>query len=142
MIKIHNVLLFISVTFLLSSCGVIFGGSKYSASVIARNRLDVKVSLNNGMSVGKGNAMGVFMRKDPLVVNVTAPDCLPQTWYFNPKIRTGNLVLSFFGFGMAGVIVDLVTGACYQPNFKGDPMIDRVSRKEFVFSVDYRGCRD
>jgi hypothetical protein len=142
MIKIYKVLVFISVTFLMSSCGVIFGGSKYSASVIARNRPDVTVSLNNGMNVGKGNAMGVFMRKDPLVVNVTAPDCLPQTWYFNPKIRTGNLILTILGFGITGVIVDMVTGACYQPNFKGDPMIQRVSRKEFVFSVDYRGCRD
>jgi hypothetical protein len=142
MIKIYKVLVFISVAFLLSSCGVIFGGSKYSASVIARNKPGVTVSVNNGMVTGKGNAMGVFMRKDPLMVNVTAPDCLPQTWFFNPKVRTGNMILSFLGFGMVGVLVDLATGACYQPNFQGDPMIQRVSRKEFVFSVDYRGCRD
>jgi len=142
MIKIYKVFIFFSVAFLLSSCGVIFGGSRYSASVIARNRPDVTVSVNNGMVTGKGNAMGVFMRKDPLMVNVTANDCLPQTWFFNPKVRTGNLILSVLGFGLTGAIVDMVTGACYQPNFKGDPMIQRVSRKEFVFSVDYRGCRD
>lgn len=140
--KIYLFLCFIALSSLLSSCGVIFGGSKYSASVIARNKPDVTVSLNNGMATGRGNAMGVFMRKDPLVVNVTSPDCTPQTWFFNPKVRTGNLVLSFVGFGMVGVLVDLVTGACYQPNHMGDPMIQRVSKREFVFSVDYRGCRD
>jgi len=124
----------------LSSCGVIFGGSQYSAAVIARNQSDAQISVN-GLVRGKGNVMGVYMRKDPLVIEIRQADCDPQVWYFNPKIRTGNLILSGISFGLTGILVDLLTGACYQPNFKGDPSIERISRKEFLFSLDYRGCQ-
>lgn len=137
-----NYCAFLSILFLslfFSSCGVIINGSRMTASAIARNQSRATVSIN-GMVSGKGMAMGVFNRKDPIVVQVVEEDCKPQTWYFNPKAQTGTLVLSALGFGMVGLVVDLATGACYQPNFRGNPMIERVTRKQYVFSVDYRGC--
>ena len=123
----------------LSSCGVIFNGSRYNASAIAKNHPKATVSIN-GMATGKGMAMGSFNRKDPIMINVIEEDCKPQTWYFNPKAKTGTLILSTLGFGMLGLVIDLATGACYQPDYKGNPMIERVNKKQYVFSVDYRGC--
>ena len=43
-------------------------------------------------------------------------------------------------WGVAGVAVDLGTGAAFKPDHKKDPSIKKVNEKYYVFTVDYSGC--
>lgn len=126
-------------SFTLSNCGVISGGSKFNGSIIAKDHPDAQIYVN-GNRIGQGAAVGQFPRNRPLTVELRQEGCETKTQTFNNTFRAGNFVLSLFAWGLVGVIIDLGTGASYKPDHRSDPAIERVSDKDFTFTVDYSGC--
>jgi hypothetical protein len=126
-------------SFVLSSCGVMFGGSKFSGSIVAKDHPDAQIYVN-GNKVGQGTAVGLYPRNRPLTVELRQDGCEAKTQTFNNTFRTGNFILSLLMWGLVGVAVDLGTGASYKPDHISDPAIEKMSDKNFIFTVDYSGC--
>ncbi len=122
-----------------TSCGVMFGGSKFGGTISVPNhpRADIYV---NGNRVGQGTTTGLYPRNQTLAVEVRQEDCDPKTRTFNKTFRTGNFILSVLTWGLIGVAVDLGTGAAYKPDHLSDPTIQKLSTKNFAFTVDYSEC--
>jgi hypothetical protein len=135
-----NVLVMLTLlSLVLSSCGVMFGGSKYSGSIIARDHPNAQIYVN-GKSIGKGTAVGLYPRNKPLTVELKQDGCENETQTFDNTFRTGNFILSLVSWGLVGIAIDLGTGASYKPDHKSDPAIQKMSEKSFTFTVDYSGC--
>lgn len=136
-IKVLTVLSLLSFT--LSSCGVMFGGSKFSGSIIAKDHPNAQIYVN-GTNIGKGTAIGLYPRKKPLTVELRQEGCENKTQTFGYSFRTGNFILSLISWGVVGMIIDLSTGASLQPEHNRNPAIQKMSDKNFIFTVDYSGC--
>lgn len=126
-------------SFTFSSCGVIFGGSKYSGSIVVRDHPDAEIYVH-GSKIGTGSAIGLYRRNTPLIVEVRQDGCESKTQHFDYTFRTGNFIASLLTWGLVGVLVDLGTGASYKPDHASDPGIQRLSDKNYIFTVDYSGC--
>ena len=137
-ISIFAVLLSVSILF--SSCGVIFGGSKYQGTIIAKDRPNAEIYVN-GQKMGNGQVTGLFPRNKTLSVELKEEGCQPKTQNFNRVFRTGNFILSVLGFGLIGIGVDLGTGAAYKPDHTGNPDVRKLSDKNYTFTVDYPECK-
>ncbi len=129
-----------SSSLLLSSCGVMFGGSKYNANITVKDHPNAEIYAN-GEKIGTGEVTTSFKRNEPLKIEVKQDKCQPKTQEFNKKFRTGNFILSAFSFGFIGIGVDLATGAAYKPDHKNNPNIDKLSTKDYKFTVDYSECK-
>jgi hypothetical protein len=140
MLKCFKFLSFMSILSLtLSSCGVIFGGSKFTGSIVAKEHPNAQIYVN-GNKVGQGTAIGLYHRNRPLNVELRQDGCEPKTQSFDNTFRGGNFVLSLLTWGLLGAVVDLGTGASFKPDHKSDPSIQKMSTKNFLFTVDYSGC--
>ncbi len=126
-------------SFLISSCGVIFGGSRYSGSIIVKNHPNAQIYVN-GNKIGQGTAIQSFPRNRPLNVQLKQAGCEDVTKTYDNTFRTGNFILSLVSWGLVGILIDLGTGASYKPDHRHNPSIQKVSDKNFVFMVDYDGC--
>ena len=126
-------------SFTLSSCGVMFGGSKFSGSIIAKDHPNAQIYVN-GNNIGKGTAIGLYPRNRPLTVELKQEGCENKTQTFDNTFRTGNFILSLISWGLVGIAIDLGTGASYKPDHKSNPSIQKMSDKNFTFTVDYSGC--
>jgi hypothetical protein len=126
-------------SFTLSSCGVIFGGSKFSGSIIAKDHPNAQIFVN-GNKIGQGSAIGLFKRNRPLTVELKQEGCEPKSQTFDNTFRGGNFVLSLITWGLLGAVIDLGTGASYKPDHRHDHAIQKMSDKNFAFTVDYSGC--
>src|SRR5215203_4713946 len=93
---------FILLSFLSSSCGVMFGGSRFSGSIIAKDHPDAKIYVN-GNNIGKGTAIGLFPRNRPLAVEVRQEGCANKTITYDNTFRGGNFVLTVVTWGLLGV---------------------------------------
>jgi hypothetical protein len=122
-----------------SSCGVMFGGSKFSASIIAKDHPNAEIYVD-GKKIGKGTGIGLYRRNRPLTIELKQEGCEPKTETFNNTFRTGNFILSCISWGLTGLIIDLGTGAAFKPDHIGNPAIQRMDSRNFVFMVDYSGC--
>ena len=127
-------------TFSLNSCGVIFGGSKYAGNITVKDHPNAEIYVD-GNKVGTGNANGLFSRNRPLSVEVKEDGCAPKTQTFDKTFRTGNFILSVISWGIIGIGVDLGTGASYKPAHNSNPNIQKLSDKNYNFSVDYSECK-
>ena len=125
-------------TVLLNSCGVMFGGSKYQATIIAKDHPNAEIYVN-GKKLGNGQATALFPREKNLIVELKEPGCETKTQTFGTSFRTGNFILSVFTWGLIGLLIDLGTGASYKPDRK-NPAIEKKSDKEFTFTVDAPTC--
>ena len=134
-----SLLIVILVSYLFASCGVIFGGSKYSASIMAKNHPNAEIYVD-GKKIGKGTGVGLYPRNKPLTVELKQEGCEPKTETFNHSFRTGNFILSCISWGLIGLIVDLSSGAAFKPDVKANPSIQQLNTKSFVFMADYSGC--
>jgi hypothetical protein len=134
-----STLLIISLSLIFSSCGVIFGGSKYQAIIHATDHPNADIYVN-GRKVGQGKVKTLYKRNRPLTVELRQAGCDPQTMTFENKFRTGNFILSFLSWGLVGLVVDLATGSCYKPDHKNDPSIKKLDYDYYRFNVDYSGC--
>lgn len=130
-------LLLISVLF--SRCGVMFGGSKYHASILAKDHPNAHIYVD-GNKIGQGSATGLFSRNRLLSVELRQEGCEPKTQIFDKTLRTGNFILSIISWGLIGVAVDLGTGSAYKPDHKTNSAIQRLTVKDYSFTVDYSGC--
>ena len=126
-------------TILLNSCGVMFGGSKYQGTIIAKDHPNAEIYAN-GKKLGNGQASALFPRDKELVVEVKEPGCETKSQTFGKAFRTGNFILSVVSWGLLGIIVDLATGSSYKPDHKHNPAIQKVNTKDFTFTVDGPNC--
>ena len=137
-------ILFIAVAILISasltSCGVMFGGSKYQGTIVAKNHPNADIYVD-GQKLGTGTTTNLFKRNRPLAVTLEEKGCEPQTLTYNKAFRTGNFILSVISWGVIGIGVDLGTGAAYKPDHNGNPNIQKLSTKNFKFNVDYSKCK-
>ncbi len=136
--KISIVALLLSMTILLNSCGVMFGGSKYQGTIVAKDHPNAEIYAN-GKKLGNGQATALFPRDKDLTVELKEPGCETKTQTFGTSFRTGNFILSVFAWGLIGLIVDLGTGASYKPDRK-NPSIKQENTKDFTFTVDGPAC--
>jgi hypothetical protein len=133
-------LLFLAIgSIALSSCGVMFGGSKFNGTIIAKDHPNAQIYVN-GTKVGQGQAVGLYHRNRPLTVELRQEGCEAVTQTFDYRFRTGNFILSAVSWGLVGIIVDAGTGASFKPDHKGNPNIIKMSDKDFTFNVEYPGC--
>jgi len=116
-----------------------FGGSKFSGSILVKDHPNATISVN-GNQIGTGSAVGLFPRNRPLAVELEQEGCETKTVTFNNTFRTGNFILSLFMWGLVGIAIDLGTGASYKPDHISNPSIERMSDKNYLFQVDYKGC--
>lgn len=123
----------------LCSCGVMFGGSKFNGTIIAKDHPNAKIYVNGNES-GQGTAVGLYSRNKLLTVELKQDGCEPKTQTFDNTFRMGNFVLTLFTWGLVGAVIDLGTGASYKPDHKNNPAIEKMSSKNFTFTVDYSGC--
>jgi len=135
--KVLSILTLLS--FIFSSCGVMFGGSKFSGSIIAKDHPNAQIYVN-GNKIGQGSAIGLYPRNRPLTVELKQDGCENKTQTFDNTFRTGNFILSLLTWGLVGIAIDLGTGASYKPDHKSNPAIEKMSDKNFTFMVDYSGC--
>ena len=131
----------LSMSILVSSCGVIFGGSRYNATIIAKDHPNAKIYVN-GENIGTGTATGTYYRNRPLTVQLRDEGCENHQKTFDKAFRTGNFILSILGFGIIGIGVDLGTGAAYKPDHRNDAAITKQSDKEYTFTVEYPECNN
>lgn len=123
----------------LSSCGVMFGGSKYAGTIQVKDHPKADIYVN-GMPAGTGTATGLYPRNRPLVVEVRQEGCEPKSQTYINTFRTGNFIASLVTWGLIRIAIDLGTGASYKPDHINDPNIIRMSDKNYNFFVDYSGC--
>ncbi|MFT5964896.1 MAG: hypothetical protein ACI9L6_001648 [Flavobacterium sp.] len=138
--RISIVVVSLSMLVLLNSCGVMFGGSKYEGTIVAKDRPNAAIYVD-GQKMGNGQVTALFPRNKSLNVELKEDGCDPKNQTFNSAFRTGNFILSVFSFGLIGMGVDLGTGAAYKPDHKNNPSINKVSTKKFTFNVDYLDCK-
>lgn len=138
--KISIVALLLSMTVLLNSCGVMFGGSKYNGTITVKDRPNAEIYVS-GKKLGNGTATSLFPRNQNLVVEVREPGCETKTQTFAKAFRTGNFILSVLSWGLIGLAVDLGTGASYKPDHKSNPGVKKESDKDFTFTVDGPVCK-
>lgn len=122
-----------------SGCGVMFGGSRYTGSVLVKDHPNAQIYYN-GNKMRKGGDVQLFPRNRPLSIEVREEGCESKTQTFNTTFRTGNFILSVVSFGIIGLGVDLGTGAAYKPDHLHDPNIEKMTTKNFIFTVDYSDC--
>ena len=127
------------VCFSLSSCGVMFGGSKFNGTIIAKDHPNAKIYVN-GSEVGRGTAVVSHPRNVPFSVELRQDGCESKTTTFNNTFRTGNFIATLVTWGLIGVIIDAATGAIMKPEHRLNPAVERLSDKDFTFTVDYSGC--
>jgi hypothetical protein len=137
-------ILFIAVAILfsasLTSCGVMFGGSKYQGTIVVKDHPNTDIYVD-GQKIGTGTTTKLFNRNKPLVLTLEEKGCETQTVTYDKSFRTGNFILSAISWGLIGIGVDLGTGAAYKPDHNGNPSIQKVSTKNFIFNVDYSKCK-
>ena len=137
-------ILFIAVAVLcsstLTSCGVMFGGSKYQGTIVAKDHPNADIYVD-GQKIGTGTTTKLFPRNKQLVVTLEEDGCEPQTLTYNKSFRTGNFILSVVSWGIIGLGIDLGTGAAYKPDHKGNSNIQKLSTKKFNIDADYSKCK-
>lgn len=138
--RISVVVVSLSMLILLNSCGVMFGGSKYEGTIVAKDHPNAEIYVN-GQKMGNGQVTALFPRDRSLNVEIKEEGCTPKTQTFEKAFRTGNFILSVFTFGILGLGVDLGTGAAYKPDHKNNTAIQKVSDKKYTFNVDYSDCK-
>ncbi len=130
----------ISTSLLLSSCGVMFGGSKYQGKIIAKDHPNAQIYVD-GEKLGNGEVTSLFKRNKELRVELREEGCQPKVQVFQNRFRTGNFILSLLTFGLVGIAVDLGTGASYKPDHKGNSNIKKLSDKNYEFTVENPDCK-
>ena len=139
--KISTLLmLLMASTILLSSCGVMFGGSRYNGTIVVKDHPNAEIFVA-GQKIGTGTATSLFPRNKPLTVQVKETGCEPKTQTFDKAFRVGNFILSAAMWGIIGLGIDLGTGASYKPAHKTNPAIQKVSDKDYTFNFDFQECK-
>ncbi len=129
----------IMISMSMNSCGVMFGGSKYNGTIIAKNHPDAEIYVN-GEKAGIGTVSGSYYRNKPLTVAIKSEGCEPHEKTYTSVFRSGNFILSAITWGLIGIGVDMGTGAAYKPNHKGEADINKENDKNYTFTVELPNC--
>jgi hypothetical protein len=127
----------------LSGCASIVGGNRYFANIEVPSNPDAEIKYM-GMVVGRGRAM-VELELERENANkfsflVTEDGCDPVNFNFYTRdFRGWAMVGSYFTFGVIGLIVDAVSGACWRPDL-ADPRIHRLNTKNYLYQVNLPPC--
>ena len=125
---------------LFNNCGVIFGGSKYNGTIVAKDHPNAEIFIN-GQKMGNGQVTSLFPRDKTLQVELKQEGCPTKTQNFDRKFRTGNFIWSILSTGLVGLAVDLGSGASYKPDHVSNPAVTKKDTKNFTFMVDYPDCK-
>ena len=125
---------------MMSSCGVMFGGSKYNGTIIAKDHPNAEIFVN-GQKMGMGQVTSLFPRNKSIYVELKQDGCPTKTQNFNNRFRTGNFIWSVLSWGILGIAVDLGTGASYKPDHVDNPAVTKKSTKDFTFTIEYPECK-
>lgn len=131
--------IFLSFSVLFSSCGVMFGGSKYRGSIIVNEHSDAEI-YSNGEKLGVGKVEKLFPRNQTLNIELRKDGCDNYVKNFSNTFRTGNFILSLFSWGLIGAMIDLGTGASFKPDHNHYPEVVKMTDKRYVFNLNYEGC--
>ena len=134
-----TILLMTLLSLIFCSCGVMFGGSKYQGTITAKDHPNAQIYVN-GNKAGQGTVTGLYKRDRPLNIELKQDGCDPKTQTFDNTFRTGNFILSLLSWGLVGIAIDLGTGASYKPDHISNPAIQKMSDKNYNFTIDYSGC--
>ena len=132
-----HISIFLAITFVsfqLTSCGVMFGGSRFNGTFVADDRPNADIYIN-GEKVGQGEVTKLIKRDQPLKIELKEEGKETITKNYDNRFRTGNFILSALMWGILGIAVDLGTGASYKPDHVNDASITKVSDKEYKFSI-------
>jgi hypothetical protein len=144
-----RIVLMLAVSSVLSSCGTIFGGSKYDAQVIVLNQPTADI-VYRGEKVGTGSAFIIVKRKNAnkFTFTVQKKGCEPQTynytrrafrgWAFSGSVFTWLLfpILSYIPYSVG---VDFATGGLWKPSVREQGIV-KLDSKNFKYVVNYTGC--
>lgn len=134
-------------SYVLSSCGTIVGGSRYTAHLLTRDRPEAKIYYN-GNWIGTGGAIVELKRAhaNRLSFLVKEDGCEDQTFTFNSRTFRGvPLVIDILwvlpSYLISGVslITDLSTGSFWKPN-KAERGITKLNYDNYQYTLDYLGC--
>lgn len=133
--KVLRSLSFLLALFILTSgCGLVFGGSKYTGVITAKNKPNAEIFVN-GKREGLGQVSGEYYRNRPLEIEIREQGCEPVKQTFYSSFRTGNFILSVFSWGLFSFL-DVGTGASFKPDHKGNREVIKYSTKRFAFNVE------
>ncbi|MCZ4694807.1 SHOCT domain-containing protein [Ancylomarina euxinus] len=149
-LKTKLALLFLS-SILLSSCGVIIGGSRYHAHVTVENHPDAVITYE-GKAKGIGQADFLVPRIDAdfLTIKVKEPGCDEQAFDFTEKSFRGwtlvGTIVTWTGTigGIPvpwGLIVDGASGSFWKPSVH-ESGVSKIDYKNFHYNLNYTGCPD
>ena len=145
----------ITVTFSVTSCATIIGGSNYWAKVQVPNHPNAKIEYK-GNYVGSGEALFKAERRkaNRFAVTIKEEGCEPETKQFTKRKFRG---WAFFGTlvgwtGLSvnggawlpipfGVILDGATGAWWKPDLH-EKGVRKEDYKHYIYQVDYTGCQN
>ncbi len=130
----------IVISMTMNSCGVMFGGSRYNATIIAKNHPNAEIYVN-GEKSGTGTVKGTYYRNRPLEVKIKEDGCEEHKKTYHEVFRTGNFILSAFTWGLLGIGIDLGTGAAFKPDHRREASITKKNSKNFVFNIEHPDCK-
>lgn len=133
------IVILVSIT--LNSCGVMFGGSRYNGTIIAKDHPDAEIYVN-GEKAGVGTVTGTYYRNRPLEVKIKDEGCEDYTKKYEKVFRGGNFALSVITWGLLGIAVDLGTGAAYKPDHRNEKSITKQNDKDYTFTVEHPDCKN
>ena len=116
-----------------------FGGTKYAGSIHVKDHPKADIYVD-GNKIGTGLAIQYFRRNQALTVEVRQDGCENKFQTFDKTLRTGNFILSAFAWGLAGIVVDIASGGAFKPNHKGNLAVEKMSEKNYLFTIDYSEC--
>ena len=125
------------ITMMLQSCAVMFGGSKYNASINTDPEAEIYI---NGFKEGKGNTTVLVPRNQNLEVNLKKEGYEDVRRVYPNKLRGGTLVLTIISWFIVGLAVDFGTGAIYKPDTATRGVVQN-DGKNFVYEVEFDGER-
>lgn len=125
----------------LNSCGVMFGGSRYNGTIIAKDHPNAQIYVN-GEKAGTGTVKGTYRRDTPLEVELKQDGCEEHKKTYHNVFRTGNFILSVITWGIIGLGVDLGTGASYKPDHRKDADITKENDKDYIFTIEIPDCEN
>jgi hypothetical protein len=134
---------FVALSFLLSSCATMFGGSTYLAEVVVPGQEDASIYID-GKFAGNGHISFEQPRIERLRVTVQKPNCKPEYNDFGIEMRSAMAMLGTAT--IVGFVVDSFTGAIWRPELQRayeerDPRIKRINYDHYKYSIFYDGCK-
>ncbi len=142
-------LFFVGILLHLTHCATIVGGSKYNAHVLVNGSPKAEI-FYQGQKMGSGGATFKVKRNQAHKFSLTIkePGCEEQKFDYHFRVFRGwAFVGTLIGWtGQSGgvplpwgLVVDLVTGAFWKPDFQ-EKGVSKYSYKNFGYLIHYTGC--